>query len=225
MTDCTTYQGNCPGNVSKDAKYSVRNDQGKPVVTLTYNTDDGERWHMTTDTHPKLVAMVNAAKISKGGDPNGAFYINEYKQVIVPVVGCDKYFLAGEYSTPLRFEFEDKTLSGEAIDPDGNPLQPGDLWKGPHPGIPYTLTAGGKDVKYRISPRPNVTRDVKLSKEIGKMEALKTVNIVKAVKGSDGGRFYINEFLTMFTPINEEGEWVYRFIGILDLEHWFPKVE
>ena len=50
--------------------------------------------------------MVNAVKTAQGQAPNGSFYINEYKQVIVPVVDSVDYFLAGTYDRPLRFEFE-----------------------------------------------------------------------------------------------------------------------
>ncbi len=76
----------------------------------------------------------------KGRDFNinrfSSFYINEYKQVVVPAVGSEDYFLAGEYRKPLRFEFEGKIISGEAVDLEGHPLSPGDTWVGPHPGIP-----------------------------------------------------------------------------------------
>jgi len=55
--------------------------------------------------------------------------------------------------------FEGKTLSGEPIDVAGNPLSPGDEWVGPHPSIPYVLTAGGNDIYYWSKPKPNVTKD------------------------------------------------------------------
>ncbi len=62
-------------------------------------------------------------------------------------------------SKRLRFEFESKILSGEPIDLQSNPLSPGDAWVGPHPGIPYKLKAGGKDIEYSFSPRPNVEKN------------------------------------------------------------------
>ena len=85
MPEFPIFTGNCPGNVAKDAKYSVRSGPGGPVVGLTYRAEDDERWHATTDEHTALVNMVNAIKIAYTGKPNGAFYINEYRQVIVPV--------------------------------------------------------------------------------------------------------------------------------------------
>src|SRR5262245_29305794 len=167
MTIFPRFEGNCPRNVAKDAKYSVRTGREGPVVALTYRAQEDERWYATTEKHPELVRMVNAVKLSLGLPPNGAFYINEYKQVIVPTAASEAYFLAGRYNQPLRFEFEGKTLSGEPIDLEGNPLASGDTWTGPHPGIPYLLAAGGDDIRYAIQPRPNVEKDVKLSNVIG----------------------------------------------------------
>jgi len=70
----------CPGNVAKDAKYTVRSGPTGPIVALTYNTKDDEKWYMATESHPELVAKVNDVKTAHGHAPNGSFYINEYKQ-------------------------------------------------------------------------------------------------------------------------------------------------
>jgi hypothetical protein len=221
------FEGNCPRNVARDAKYTVRSargDGGTPgaVVALTYRSVEDERWYATTDEHTELVNMVNDVKRSQGNPPNGAFYINEYKQVIVPAVGTADYFLAGVYDKPLRFQFEEKVLSGEAVDLEGNPLSPGDRWVGPHPGIPYTLAASAKDVRFTMCPRPNVEKDVKLSKAIGAERAQAVAAKIAAVKGYGGGRFFVNEFLSIFAPMQESGEWIYTYVGKLDLGEWFP---
>lgn len=225
MPEFAVYRGNCPANVNKDAKYTVRSGKTGPVVALAYNTDDDERWYMTTERHPELVAMVNAVKISRGSAPNGSFYINEYKQVIVPVVGSTDYFYAGDYDKPLRFEFEGKTLSGEPVDLDGNPISPGGEWIGPHPGIPYVLAAGGTDVYYDCVPRPNVTKRVKLSKALDPGAAAEVAGMIREHKGYNGGRFYVNEFRSIFAPIQEGYDWRYVYVGELDLAKWFPKPE
>lgn len=216
------FQGNCPRNVAKDAKYKVKSGKGKPVVALTYNTGDDERWYITTEDHIHLVNMVNRVKIDVSGKPFGSFYINEHKQVLVPAVGTEDYYLAGEYKEALRFEFEGKVISGEPVDLDGNPLSPGDTWVGPHPGIPYTLCAGGNDIKYTIRSRPNVEKDIKLSKIIGPEAAKEVAEKVRAFKGYQGGRFYVNDFCTIFMPIQEGWDWRYVYVGQLNLSRWFP---
>jgi len=217
------FTGNRPANVAKDAKYLVRSSRSGPVIGLIYSSDEDERWHASTDEHPKLAKMVNDVKSAISFTPNGSFYINEFKQVIVPVVGSDNYYYAGKYREKLRFEFEEYTLSGEPFDLQGNPLSVGDEWGGPHPGIPYVLAAGGRDIKYTYVPRPNVERTVRLSKQIGKMEAAAVAGKIMQVKGALGGRFYVNEYGVIFAPIQEGYDWCYRYLGKLNLKEWFPE--
>ena len=218
------FNGNRPGNVRKSAKYTIRNREGAHVVAITYEADEGERWYPSTDKHPILVKMVNEVKTTHGAGPGGSFYINEYHQVIVPVAGkTGDYYLAGEYCDPLRFEFEGKIISGEAVDLEGRPIAIGSDWVGPHAGIPYTLAAGGSDVYYTYSPRPNVEQTIKLSAKIGRSEASLTASIIKAVKGHSGGRFYVNEFGSIFAPVQEIGDYRYLYVGQLPFDGWFPK--
>lgn len=220
MNPFSVFTGNCPHNVSKDAKYSVRGIDGR--VGLTYSTADDERWHMTTKDHPALVDMVNDVKRTLGSGPNGPFYINEYKQVIVPVGDDAQYYLAGTYDQPLQFAFEGKTISGEPLDLDGKPLRPGDTWTGPHAGIPYVLTASGDDVYYRIFPRPDVEKRVRLSAKRGKSTAVQIARMLSAFKGTGGGRFYVNEFCSVFCPVNGTDGLQYIYIGQMNLDSWFP---
>jgi hypothetical protein len=223
MSDFVLFPGNCPRNVSKDAKYGVRAGSGRkgPVVGLMYCTDNDEIWHPTTHAHPELVELVSSVKTTFGNSPLGPFYINEYKQVIVPVGESGEYYLAGSYETPLKFEFEGKTISGEAHDFDGKKLQPGDTWVGPHAGIPYVLTAAGDDIYYRIWPRPDVEKRVRLSAKRGKSAAQQIARMLSAFKGPGGGRFYVNEFGSVFSPINEEEGMRYVYFGQIALESWF----
>jgi len=220
------YPGNCPKVVSKDAKYVIRSRGGKSVVSLLYVTADGDRLLATTSEHPDLVEIVNAVKTTMGTAPNGPFYLNEYGQVIVPVGPGATYYLAGEYDLPLRFLFEGRVLSGEGLDLDGKPLEPGSIWVGPHPGIPYILMAGKDDVYYDAAVRPDVTRRMKLSSAdgVGPDAAAAFAERIKRVKGWTGGRFYINEWREIFAPINKATGLEYRYIGHLELDDpWFPK--
>jgi hypothetical protein len=220
MKTFNIFPGNCPRNVSKDAKYSVRGSDGR--IALIYETAEGERWHMTTKAHPELADMVNDIKRTHGKAPNGPFYINEYKQVIVPVGDEAQYYLAGTYGAPLQFEFDGKTISGEPLNLEGKPLRPGDTWTGPHAGIPYVLAATGNDIYYRTFPRPNVEKRVRLSAEKGKSGAEQIARMLSAFKGSGGGRFYVNEFCSVFSPINGADGLGYLYIGQIDLQSWFP---
>lgn len=214
MPNNITYKGNCPRNVARDAKYSLKGEK----IGLLYRTSSGEEWHATTDGHPDLVKMIKSVK-----PEGGAFYINEYKQVLVPLFSERDYCLAGEYNRFLKFEFEGNIISPEPISLDGQRLESGDQWEGPHSGIPYILAAGGKDIKYELEVRLNVTKTISLVKEVGIEKASDVIEIVRSCKDERGGRFYVNEALCIFAPINEGSGWQYKYAGQLDLSRWFTK--
>jgi len=225
MNSFPVFEGNCPRNVNRDAKYAIRTIGGQAVVALTYLSADGERWLATTSSHEELVEAVNAVKTSMGEGPNGPFYINEHGQVIVPVRDGTYYVARDHYDMPLRFEFEGNVLSGEGVDLAGRALEPGDEWEGPHPGIPYILAAGGGDVYYRAQPRPNVTKNVTLSSYVGEQAARQFAGRVQGVKGWQGGRFYINEWHELFAPVDRGEGLTYVYIGHLEESApWYPKL-
>lgn len=218
------FRGNCPGNVRKDAKYAIRSGPGGPVVALTYDAGDGEKWHVTQRDHPELVRMVNAVKLEMADRLNGPFYINEYRQVIVPAGPSATYYLAGEYANDLEFDFEGKRLTGRAVALDGTPLRPGDTWIGPHAGIPYVLNASGTDVYFETEPRPNVTKRFLLSAATSKDTAASFARRLRSLKGFGGGRFYVNEWRELFAPLMRSGSLEYIYAGPLSpSEPWFPK--
>lgn len=213
----TVFEGNWPAVVNKDAKYSVRSEGGKYVVGIEYRTADGEKWYPTSDAHEELVGMVNDVKMSVNDAPGGVFYINEYRQVVVPAGRPVVYYLAGSYQTDLVFDFEGHKISGMPLKLDGNSLRPGDPWEGPHQGVPYKLKAGGRDISFEKEIRPNVTKEFVLSSFVGTDEARRITAKVSAVIGFQGGRFYINEFRQLFTGMP------YRYIGALERDDpWFP---
>jgi hypothetical protein len=218
------FEGNWPVSVSRDAKFSVRSEKGVHVIGILYETREGEKWYPTNSHHEDLVKMVNKIKTEISATPGGAFYLNEYRQVIVPAGDPLTYFYAGDYEKDLIFDFEGKKLCGLPADLEGNPLKPGDTWVGPHAGIPYTLKAGARDIYYTKQVRPNVTKDELLSKHVGPVEARKTASKVASIKGSAGGRFYINECRSIFAPLDRGATWEYIYIGRLeDDDPWFPR--
>ncbi len=219
------YYWNLPKNVSRDAKYAVRRNKGKMEVGLLFRTDYGEEWTLSTYDHPQLVQMVNEVKMATTGSQAGAFYINEYRQVIVPAAdGSDTYYYAGEYHRDLEFLFEGKVISGRAATLDGQALKPGDTWEGVHPGIPYVLKAGGKDISFKHPIRPNVMREELLSTYTMPPAALALAVRIRSVKGFEGGRFYVNERRHIFAPLGGEGGLNYLYIGDLaPNDPWYPK--
>jgi hypothetical protein len=222
VSDFIKFPGNCPKNVSKDAKYRVRTREGKIGVELQYEADETEKWCLTTHEHPDLIDMVTDVKTTHGTNGRGAFYINEYQHVLVPIAETGVYYYAGRYDKPLRFYFEGKCISGEPVDFNGNPMNLGDRWIGPHAGIPYILSANGNDIYYRTEPRPRVTKDILLSSKRGKTVAAQIARMLSVLKGPGGGRFYVNEFGAVFSPVTGEEGLNYVYFGKIDMNSWFP---
>jgi hypothetical protein len=226
MMPFSRFPGNCPRLAPKDAKYAIRWRQGELVVSLIYRLDATERVYLSTDAHPQLVQMVNAVKQAATGESGGVFYINEWRQVIVPVRNDLDYYYVGEYSGELKFAFEGQILSGRPVDRNGNPLRPGDPWEGPHPGIPYKLRAGGRDIAYEVRIGPDRVQEVRLSLETSPEAAEVVARKIRAIRGELGGRFYVNEWRAMFTPVAEAGDLRYVYAGQLEeTDPWFRKPE
>lgn len=241
MTTPTLYRGVWPMNVSKLAKYAVRFIEGEWKITVFYEVGEGLRYLAVVGGGCELTSHINSVKTKLRDQPGGAFYVNEYKHVIVPVTGSTSsgagshYYYAGSLENDLRFEFEGQMLTTRPIYPDGIPLKAGERWVGPRPGIPYVLSAGANDIYYETpaltdedppAVRPSMTRKVQLSK-ILKDKALltRTVRPLADIRGHQGGRFYVNEHGAVFTPVEAgDGNGIdYIYCGQIDQSAWFPE--
>lgn len=209
------YTGLSPKRVSKDAKYSVTvNDQ----IRLDYWYGPREKILFTTGDHPRLGRMVNDVKRAiADGKPGGAFYINEYGDVLVPDGQGGPCYWAGHYDELL--EFKDDELTVSPVAPVG--LEPGDLWPGPHVGIQYVLTAGGNDVRYEVRTGNRIRIEL-LSDHVGADAAARLGKRISQVKSTSGGRFFINERMELFTPLSDGKTIEYTYVGCLDEDAWFP---
>ena len=73
--------------------------------------------------------------------------------------------------------------------------------------------------------RQNLTRIVKLSKVLQNPTKLaRTVDPIRSLIGHAGGRFYVNEYRSIFTPrMNQETGIDYKYCGRINLENWFSE--
>ena len=207
------YDGYSPSVVSKDAKYSVT---ASGEVRLVYRLDGRTKELLSTDRHPQLVNVVNAVKVELNGNPGGAFYMNEFGDVLVPDGQGGPCYYAGHYDRTLEFDYNGGTLS--AVAPKG--LESGADWPGPHPGIPYVLIAGGQDIRYVVRTGTRETTFL-LSDDVGSSNARATASRIAAIRGTNGGRFYINERCELFTPVADNGSVRFVYIGHLEDSAWF----
>jgi len=209
------YPGNIPSNVGRDAKYSVVSGADGYEVRLVYRVSNRERALLTTDAHPELVEMVNAVKKEVNGVPGGAFYINEYLDVLVPCTDRECYY-AGNYRRTLHFKFDDLEVSPKA--PAG--LLPGDDWPGPRVGIRFKVKAGARDIAY-VRKSANRESEVCLSDVHGTKDASALARRLSTHKGEGGGRIYLNEAFEFFGPPSNPGD-PFIYLGPLGGDLWFP---
>ncbi len=117
---------------------------------------------------------------------------------------------------------------------DARGIKHGESWQGPRPGVPYVLSAGGNDIVFKAPAftdeevpkmRENLTRVVKLSKVLRNPSKLdRTVEPIRSIIGHAGGRFYVNEYGSIFTPrMDQETGIDYKYCGRINLENWFPE--
>ena len=233
----TLYRGLWPQNVNKLAKYTVGFVDGQWRVTVGYDVGDGLRFLAVEGGETGLASLVNEVKKAVVNQLGGAFYINEFRHVLVPVKNgnTSEYYYAGPAEVDFVFDFEGKPLTTRAVNGDGHALLRGEKWYGPRPGIPYVLAAGGGDIYYETpaltdgdppAVRPNMKRKVQLSKVLQNPGAVaRATQPVAAVRGHQGGRFYVNEHGAIFTPVSAgDGNGLdYVYCGQIDRTAWFPE--
>jgi len=214
------FEGNTGINPGQDKRYRVISNGAKWKVGTTFIDGDGV-FEILSDGHENLINAILEIK-PKGG----SFRITEHRNVIVPRNddGSDSvvYYTVGKYMTPIRFKYGMRIVAGEALDPMGNPLTPGNRWTGSMAGIQYVLAAGGNDIYYKKNIPGGGKIKIWLSHQIGNKAAVKVANTIKKVKGTDGGGFYVNGFQEMFGPVQIGTMWIPHYFGKIDILDWFP---
>jgi hypothetical protein len=241
MSGPALYRGVWPQNVSRLAKYAVRFIDGDWKVSVLYEAGEGLRYLAVEGGQADVPVRVNAIKAAMGQGPGGAFYVNEYRHLIVPVKGnaasgaASHYYCAGRCSADFQFQFDGRPLTTKPVDGQGASLRPGARWVGPRPGIPYVLAAGAGDIYYETPAltdddppaiRQSTTRQVRLSRIISDKAALAgVVRPIAAQRGYQGGRFYVNEHGAIFTPVGAgDGNGIdYVYCGNIERSAWFPE--
>ncbi len=222
----TTFSGNCPRAVSSVGKYHLRQIRGLWSIQLDYATSD-EMVRATSLGHQALVDLITQGRLREGGGPvGGAFYINEYEQVLLPGRGGSPCSLAGEYQRVLEFDIEGTTVSASGL---GRPPQlpiAATPWPGPRQGIPYVLefAAGRWDIHYWRQLVDGDWELERLSRYCVRARVDELSHLIRGVKRRTG-RFYVNEQRQMFAPRGQQEDgWETVYVGELDLNAgWFPK--
>lgn len=210
------YPGNTPRRIGKSAHYTVTADGD---VRLRYQLGRKAHTLLTARDHPDLVRQVNDAKRAGGSSGGGAFYINEFRHVLVPVGsgGSVTTLYGGTYSRDLEFDFEGMLITARV----GEHVPRGGIWKGPLVGIRYTVTADCRDVYYERESRPGVMERTYLTDFANERRVETMLATFRNVKRG-GGRLYVNEAGAMFGPVGDDlRDLRYYYFGQIDMSEWF----
>ena len=90
------------------------------------------------------------------------------------------------------------------------------------PAFPTSLRQRATMCTTALFLGPMWEKKVKLSDERSRSAAEQAARLLSTFKGSGGGRFYVNEFCSVFSPVNGMDGLRYLSIGQIDLTSWFP---
>lgn len=220
------FNGNCPRTVSSLGKYHLRRVKGRWRVQLDYVVE-GDVVRSSALGQQSLVDLIIRGRRKAGGGPSGgAFYINEYGQVLLPGRDGNPYSVAGEYQHLLEFNVEGVVISARGVGQPPRLPPAGDPWPGPRHGIPYGLRylSGGWDIDYWRQLANGDTEVIRLTSYCSSSHVNEVGRLIRSVK-KHAGRFYVNEQRQIFAPRRTDDEgWEMVYIGELDLTAgWFPK--
>lgn len=87
--------------------------------------------------------------------------------------------------------------------------------------VTYVLMAVGNHIKYLLKDGRRET-EVRLSDDVGAAAAGRLANRLAQVKGTSGGRIYINERCEFFGPVSTNDYSTFLYLGNLHEDLWFP---
>lgn len=156
----------------------------------------------------------------------GPFFVNEWKQILKPVMGEDGYrevVYLGEFpDLHFRFRFQGHDFDNAKVDG----LSPGDPWPHQEAGMQYAydLTRG---VISRELVRWEDFAGVRQIEELSgpPEELMKAFQVARP--GRRSGRFYINEHGVVLLPRTEEEDDSPVYVGRVAVgrDSWFEKYE
>jgi hypothetical protein len=177
-------------------------------------------WAEPSEHAGQLAQAVNAAKVAFGGQQGGAFAINEFGQVIVPVYDeGTHHLLVGECRGSLQFN---DPLSGEMFDlTGGEHLSCGDPWILPYLGIRHNLTQWGKIYFWHQDESGERS-------EYPPAQDPELISRLRSIRAYGPIRFLVNPHGIVLTKLpagadEDEEQWTPVFAGRIRYSLWFNK--
>ena len=160
----------------------------------------------------ELVSHINSVKYSHTYNNGGAFSINEFGQVIVPVSYTSR-MLVGEIEGKILFE--DSLNSGIMDLENTDSLSPGDIWNRPYLGTVYNYNPS-EGVLYREK------KGAPAEHPLYQDHAL-NANL-NLVRGYEYCRFIVNPWgIVLVKKEVAWKQWEKVYVGMINPELWFEK--
>lgn len=185
-------------------------------VACTLNDRDtgAEVTLFSPEPHPEIESQI---------PDGGPFFVNEWKQVLKPVLGEEGYrdvLYLGEFpDLHFRFQFRGRIFDNGISEG----LEPGDGWQQQEVGMMY---------QYDLS-KHLISREIISWEDFAAVHQKETLDsppdrlldaFARARPGRRAGRFYVNEHGIVFLPAADEAD-MPVFVGRIDVERdpWFDK--
>lgn len=171
---------------------------------------------ITTSDVKQMAKAVNKIKRDKTGYSGGSFVINEFGQVISPIMKSSDRYLVGECKGPLYFE--NSFGNGERMCLDDSGLTCGEEWKKPYMGMAYNLDDNDM-ICFRNENEDGLEIDHPHQQDIDLISKLRSIR--------DGYiRFVVNQHGVVLTKKEiTSGVWKAVYVGQINYAKWFKKEE
>ena len=195
----------------KSPIFHARADGSADIEWSPWRSDESLKSTMVADAGvSEMVEAINEAKSEKTGSRGGAFHINEYGQVLVPIAHSQDKYLVGELTGYPEFVDPRSGRHFNLAVPHG--AKAGEAWDLPYVGMPFKFNADGQvsrkraigDILEKESP---LRHDSSLAAKLSKIR-------------STGGRLIVNLHGVVLTKLDGEKP---VFVGEIDPNKWFTK--
>lgn len=195
----------------KSPIFHARADGSADIEWSPWRSDQRLKSTMVADAGVvAMVEAINEAKSEKTGSRGGAFHINEYGQVLVPIAHGQEKYLVGELSEHPEFVDPRSGLHFNLAAPRGG--KAGEAWDLPYVGMPLKFNAGGQVSRERIIG-DILERESPLRHDSSLATKLTQVR-------STGGRMIVNLHGVVLTKLDGEKP---VLVGEIDPNKWFTK--
>jgi len=186
------------------------------IKLIWYDNDiKNECYVKETSAVKQMAKKINQVKRKYSGYAGGSFVINEFGQVITPVMGRRERYFLGELIGPLYFEHPEE--NDKYITLEGNGYKCGDIWDRPYMGIKYNLHRDDYIYFYREEEEESFVEEAPKQDK-------KLIKDLRKIRPYGGMSFLVNPYGVVITKKEfAEAGWLPVYVGMINYKKWFEK--